>query len=563
MASESTSTRLNWGLSPIAFDGSRTPEKAVLFLVLCMAWVLPGLVGHDPWKSDEAIVFGAVTEMLRSGDWVAFRVAGEPLLDKPPLMLWVSASLAHAFGGWLALHDAARLASGVFMSITLGALTLAARELLGERALRMTVLLFIGCLGLLIRAHELTTDLAGLSGMALGIYGLALAHRRPVAGGVITGVGLGIAFLGDGFLPVAALLAALAMLPAVSKLWRTPAYALTAGTAVACALPLIAIWPALLAATHPDLLQAWFHAAAALPGPEEPFAAGYLLSILPWHAWPAWPLAAWTLYRARRDLHLRRGLMLPTVVLGAFFVVIGLFGETHEVNALPLLLPLAILGVAELDNVPRGAAGALDWFGMTTFFLFALLIWIGWTAAMTGQPEFARDLLQREAPGFVYRFNPLAVALAAMLTLIWLAVVARSLRSTRRALVNWSAGITMVWVLVMTLGVPLVDRARSYRSVAGNLAAALPPDGGCIARRGVGDAQRALLDYFAGLRTVAEDDPAAAACGLLLLQVAPNRIASPGAPWHEVWRGARPADRNETFLLYRRDAARDSTTSIQ
>src|SRR3954468_21479894 len=113
MASEASSARVNrglspsWGLAPIAYDGSRTPEKAILFLVLCMAWILPGLVGHDPWKSDEAIDFGAVTEMLRSGDWIAFRVAGEPLLDKPPLLLWVSAALSALLGGWIPLHDAA------------------------------------------------------------------------------------------------------------------------------------------------------------------------------------------------------------------------------------------------------------------------------------------------------------------------------------------------------------------------------------------------------------------------------------------------------------------------
>src|SRR4051812_15369028 len=231
MASESDSARLNrgpspWGMKPIAYDGTATTEKAVLFVVLCVAWILPGLVGHDPWKADE-IVFGAVTEMLKGGDWVAFRLAGEPLLDKPPLSLWIAAALAKALGGWLPLHDAARLASGLFMATTLAAITLAARELLGERAARMAVLLFIGCLGLLVRAHELTTDLAGLSGLALGLYGLALAHRRAVAGGVIAGAGLGVAFLGDGFLPLSALAVAMAALPAVSPLWRTRSYATT------------------------------------------------------------------------------------------------------------------------------------------------------------------------------------------------------------------------------------------------------------------------------------------------------------------------------------------------
>ena len=54
----------------IAFDGTSTPVKTGLFLVVCFAWLLPGLVGHDPWKADEAVSFGTVVDMLRSGDWV-------------------------------------------------------------------------------------------------------------------------------------------------------------------------------------------------------------------------------------------------------------------------------------------------------------------------------------------------------------------------------------------------------------------------------------------------------------------------------------------------------------
>ena len=563
MAANENGSRLNWGMTPIAYDGTRTPEKAILFLVLCTAWLLPGLIGHDPWKSDEAIAFGIVHDMLRSHDWVAFSVAGEAMPDRAPLFLWVSAALAWLLGGVLSLHDAARLASGAFMAATLAAITLASRELMGERALRMGVLLLIGCTGLLIRAHEMSTDLAGLAGIAVALYGVALAHRRPLAGGAVLGFGAGMAFLGDGFMPLALVGAMLVVLPLASRLWRTRAYASSVGIAVLVALPLAAAWPLLLHATHPDRLGAWFEAATAFAPADEPFALGYFLRILPWYAWPAWPLAAWTLYRARRDLMARRSLLLPTLAFVTFLAVLGLFGEAREVNALPLLLPLALLGVAELETVPRGAASALDWFGMTTFFLFALLVWAAWLAAMTGHPEAARAWLQREVPGFAYRFNFLAVSLAALLTLIWMVVVARSLRSTRRALVNWTAGIAMAWMLVMTLGVPLVDQARSYRGVAGQLAAAIPADAGCVARENVGDAQRALLDYFAGLRTIPHDDARAARCGVLLVQAAPKRLQPPGPQWRETWRGSRPGDRNEAFALYRRVAARDSTTSTQ
>src|SRR5438034_773450 len=79
--------------------------------------------------------------------------------------------------------------------------------LVAERGIRLSVLLFIGCLGLLIRAHEMTTDLAGLTGVALGLYGLALSGRSPRAGGLALGAGMGLGFLGNGFLPAGMLLA--------------------------------------------------------------------------------------------------------------------------------------------------------------------------------------------------------------------------------------------------------------------------------------------------------------------------------------------------------------------
>jgi len=138
-----------------------------------------------------------------------------------------------------------------------------------------------------------------------------------------------------------------------------------------------------------------------------------------------------------------------------------------------------------------------------------------------------------------------------LLTLLWVVIVARSLRSSRRAIVNWTAGIAMVWMLTMTLGVPLVDQARSYRAVSARVVQNI--DGArCVARLNVGDAQRALLDYFQGLRTVPVSSPQAASCDALLVQAAPTRTPAIDPRWTEVWRGSRPGDRNELFILYRR-----------
>jgi 4-amino-4-deoxy-L-arabinose transferase-like glycosyltransferase len=541
----------------IAYDGTSTPLKTALFLVVCFAWLVPGLVGHDPWKYDEAIVFGNVTQMLRSGDWVVFQIAGEPHLEKAPLFLWVAALFAKMLGAVMPTFDAARLASGFFMAGTLAALSAASIELLGLRALRLAVLVFIGCLGLVLRAHEMMPDLAGLTGVAVGLYGLILAARQPRLGGLAAGSGIAIAFLGNGFLPASILLVTMAILPATSALWRTRAYAETVGIALAVAVPLAAIWPLALAYAAPGSLQGWFGAATASRwqgplGNDQASDLVYFARILPWYAWPAWPLAAWSLWRARKTLRNRREILLPLVAFVVFFLVTSLFGDAREANGLALLLPLALLGVAELDSLPRGAASALDWFGMMTFLSFGALLWIGYAAAMTGKPAFAVEVIAREVPGYKYQFSFVAFALASLLTMIWLVVVARSLRSNSRAIVNWASGITMVWMLMMTLGLQLVDQARSYRGLAARIVAQVPQGTKCIVRRNLGDPQRALLDYFAAIRTVPEEDPAAATCDTMLMQAAPVRIPQAGPGWSEAWRGSRPGDRSEVFILYRR-----------
>src|SRR5215212_6622305 len=60
-------------------------RRRVLLALLCLAWLLPGLLARDPWKSDEAYSFGVVYEMIDGGSWVAPSLAGEPFLKEPPL----------------------------------------------------------------------------------------------------------------------------------------------------------------------------------------------------------------------------------------------------------------------------------------------------------------------------------------------------------------------------------------------------------------------------------------------------------------------------------------------
>ena len=164
--------------TPWADPAQEEPRKLVLLLVLCVAWMLPGLVGHAPWKPDEAETFGVILHILKSGEWLVPTLAGEPDLSFGPLYYWTAAVFAKALGWAMPLHDAARLASGFYMSVTLAALALAARELYGMSMPRLALGLLIGSIGLLAHAHEMITDTALLAGYGLVLWGFSLSQRK-------------------------------------------------------------------------------------------------------------------------------------------------------------------------------------------------------------------------------------------------------------------------------------------------------------------------------------------------------------------------------------------------
>jgi 4-amino-4-deoxy-L-arabinose transferase-like glycosyltransferase len=542
-------------------DPSHLRWRTIGVLVLCAIWIITGLLPHQPWKPDEAYTFGLVLHVLQTGDWVVPTLAGEPFLDRPPAYLLAAAALAAALGGLLEAHDAARLASGGFMAVTLGVLALTARELYGREHAWVAPLALIGCVGLLVPGHQLIGNLALLAGFAVALYGLALARRRGAAGGVVFGTGLGLAFLAQGLLAPTVLAACALLLPLVCPQWRSRSVALALACALAAALPWLTIWPLALHARSPELFAQWLWVQniGRLPGAAaaSPAAPGAYLLMLLWYAWPALPLAGWMLWHRGRAAFDAPQVRLPLLVAAVCFLVLPASPDARELYALPLLLPLALLATASIDSLDRSAANFLDWFGIATFGLCAAALWMAYLALQTGVPGgLARELADFH-PGFSPRFDPFSLALAATATLAWIGLVARIGRSNRRAIINWAAGLTLSWILFCTFFLAYVDHGRAYRGMVASLQQALPADRACVASRGLGESQRAMLHYYADLITVREEAPGRrdpSGCDLLLWQGWAWDADALGPPWRRIWEGSRAGDRKELYRLYVREA---------
>lgn len=532
-----------------------TPAKAILLGLLVAVWLGTGLIGHDPWKPDEATSFGIVYSMLESGDWLVPALAGEPYLDKPPLFYWTAALSAKLFAPLLPLHDGARLASGLYIALALLFTGLAGRRLYGENRGWAAAIILTGCVGLLVRAHQMITDLGLLAGCAMMLYGFALCQERSVRAGLLIGTGTGIGFLSKGFIAPLLFVLIAAVLPALFRQWRRRDYFTGIGVAALCALPWLAVWPLLLYLHSPQLFAdwAWTHNIGrwldyAAQGPDAD--SFYYLKNLPWLAWPALPLAAWAVWQSRRRLAQRDDLQLPLVAFGVMLVTLSFVPNIKEVYALPMLLPLALLAAASLSALRRGAANALDWFGLMTFALVAILMWWGWAGLLLNNHAKITRWLKDYQPGFDPTFEAAPFWIAVAASVLWLVLVWRVGRSMRRAVVNWAAGMTLIWILAMTLWLPWLDSGKSYRHMVATMKQAMPAKYQCVGRDYLGDGQRAMLHYFGGILTREDRNER---CDLRLIQG--DRLSKPlldEKRWKKIWEGSRKGDKNEHYRLYRR-----------
>ena len=548
-----------------AFDSPRRfgPWKQAGLVILCAMWVVLGVIGHDPWKSQDALSFGIALDMIERGSGLTPRIADEPYLDNPPLAYWLAAGTAVALSPPLSMHDAARVAAAVVLALTLLALAATATELEGSKIRWTTVLLFVGSVGLWERAHQLSPELVLMLAVATAQYGFALALRRPGWGGVLVGVAMGIAFLSSGLNgPVWIALAAL-VLPLAASHWRARRYATSAAIAFVIAIVLCAAWPLALYVRAPMHLAAWW--ATQTPGdffwPLDSASTGdpaFLLKNLPWFAWPALPLVVWTLVTRVRGFN--GGLATPGVELpGVLTLVISLsiiiMGDPRLLLIMPLLVPLTLLAALEIDTLKRGYSGALDWFGILTFGMLSVLMWWLWFDAYAQGmlPAIARLFRDSEA-GYRPPFHWFPFVVSVFLTVLWALLVRPARRSNRRAVLNWAVGMTLLWGLYSTIWSPYLDSRRSYRAVAESLRPALPREG-CVASRGLGDAQRVLFKYFAELVTVRAETAPTDKCNALLVQQSrndPERVIPDG--WQPVWSGRRYGDDTERYTLYLRKA---------
>lgn len=484
-------------------------------------------------------------------------------MEKPPLYYLTAAALATQNSGWLPLHDGARLATGLYFSIACLFLVLASRSLFGPGKELRTLLPFLGCLGLL-EVRFLFTDVALLAATSIGLYALALSVERDRRAGLLLGTGVGMALLSKGLLVPAAFSLTVLALPLASPAWRTRRYLRCLAFAAVALLPWLLVWPTALYLRSPTLFHEWFwmnnvgrflgFSVPVLGADHEP---GFWPRTIPWHTFPAGPLALWSLWLYGRSA-LRRPVVILTISFTmALFALLFAAASARALYALPALLSLSLLATEGLEALPQKLARAWNLGNRWLFGALGLWVWGVWAYMMlsTAPHPFVRFLGRYVPLDYELPFVGWQVELAATLTLLWVAtpLVDRELRL--RGALGWAAGMVLVSGLAFTLLLPWVDTAKSYREMFGGLARSLPAGHGCVLSYGLGESEKAMLAYVADLVTLRHELHPEARCDIALVQ---GKAADPGIPpgtgWVLLWEGARRGDTVERHRLWRRQA---------
>lgn len=524
--------------------------------LLVLVYLLPGAIGHAPWRGDDFEHFGAVYSLLR-GEWLLLpSAAGEPIAAFGPFHYWLSALFATALGWLLPLHDAARLSTPFAAALATLWIARAASRLYGRHTRAAAALLTIGTLGLAVHVHENQPMITLMAVQAMTLAGLALIPTQALKGSLQAGLGVALAFLTAGLPGILLTLPLIALVAVAVPELRTPRTSSALIIGLSVAVGGCAIWPIALGITQPELLEHWWtgtwsHFAS------EPMARDELprlLEVLVWFVWPLWPIALWALWRARRQLA-RLPWLLPLVALLIALLWITLNGSFGAADMLPAVPALALLAAGGIPTLRRGAANAFDWFAVMTFGVFAVLIWLAWSAQVFEWPPGLARSLARMAPEFVLSGTTQQAIIGVLIMAIWIALLWRLPRSADRASSNWALGMTMLWCLTVTLLLPWFDHARNYRPMTESLALALAQEQpSCVATSRLGTSHRMALDYYLDLRPQKARENETTCRYLLVHDDDADVLTAPSPEWLAVWRHRHAGGKRlEVFTLYRRD----------
>lgn len=541
----------------------RLPKWSLL--VLCSVYVIAGTLGRDPWKSMDVASLGYMFSLAQGqSSLFNLQLAGmAPELDayipywlgsfsiqilpfiKPDLaarLPFVISALLGMLCLWTAIYFLARNPQAQPVTFAFGgeahpkdyARSLADAGLLG----------YLACLGLAVPSHELTPMAFQLQTVSLLFMGSAIMPFHPHKGLISWSTGLLLMAL-SGAPTLSLLLAAGTLL-----IWARHPQSTKIQLSVSCA-----IW--LLTAFTCQWFDIWQW--RLLPIAELKQDWRQLIELVVWYLWPAWPLAAWTIWRWRAHWSNQiwsQHLLLP-IYLFVTCLLASLLTENADRTLLLTLPSLAALAAFALPTFSRTVAALVDWFTLLFFSTGVLIIWIVWISLETGIPEQPALNVYKLIPGYIHQFDVISFFVALVTTGLWLKLiqwrVGRHPAAIWKSMVLPASGAIVCWILLMTLWLPFLDKGLSYRAWALELSQ-LTNQTHCVNYYQLDRNQIAGLSYHSGIPFHRLNSNSQKCDWLLIKANTTTNFEASGELkyWSFLKESQRPGDKKDLLKIYQR-----------
>lgn len=517
--------------------------KFNLFVFLAIIWASFGLVGHDPWPPQESKTISQIITIIQDGEIILPMSASSNFLENQPLYAITASIFVKIFTPFLDIHDSARLSNLLWLAITLTAIGMTARELLGRGFGRQAGLIFIASIGLILNSHTLTPEVASLSGFAASLYSFALYNRRPFRSSVIFGMGLLILFLTGGFLPLLSVILCLACLYCFTD-WRNKRFLTFITLSSMITIAFIFPWLIAFKKISPEQFQLWLQQ----PIFSDTSSFLYVLEGISWFTWPALPLVIWVILKNYKICFVEKKLSLPIIFTFSYLILISFSHRQDQINLMPFLIPFSIIGASAIDNLKRGAASALNWFGVLLFGFLAIVIWTGWFSSIFKIPESLYLRIFEASANYQNEFFFLKFLIAAIATSLWIFYVVKSKITNRSMISNWAIGITMFWVSFILLWGDSVNNRKSMKDLFTDMKPHLIQSSSCLYSQYLSDSQIDILHYYTNIKAINYSQNAKECQLAITVLKRDSETPAEFKDWREIWTGKRPKD-NYYFVL--------------
>ncbi|RUS68207.1 hypothetical protein CUZ56_00694 [Saezia sanguinis] len=557
----------------------RLPRLALL--LMCAAYILPGLFGRDPWRPSDSTAFGYMYALAEGHtSWLAPELLGNspdgglipywlgaafikllPFLDAPtaariPFALLLAAIFLLT---WYACYYLARTEPAQPIAFAFGG---EANPKDYARAIADGALLaLMATIGLLQPGHETTPELVQMGCITFFFFALAAAPYKTVSTWICAACSLPVLALSGG--PVMAVVLGIAAAVMCANSEYEKARPAAAFFILGVVLSVVLSW----------LTNTWGGISIYINSPLR-----LLLSFMEnavWFTWPVWPFLGWTLWHWRY-LWRRRHISGPLVVV--VVAVLGCLFSDGDKNYLLYALPaMAVLAAFAMPTFKRSVSALIDWFALILFTLLMLVGWFYWFAMSTGYPATPSAKVLRLVPGYTPEFALLPFIIALLATIAWLWLVrwrtGRHPHAIWKGMVLSAGGVTLCWLMLMTLGLNVMDYARSFRPWTARIEQVVTASGTvpeCLSTQNLSVMQIATWSWQPGIPLRAET----ANCPYLIVN-APSNAFIPFVDkqrWELDDNGIviRPSDRTlqDRVLIYRlhpdayHDAAQPADNAI-